>query len=386
MTLRRTAALACIALLLLLLPASGIDARRPTLPDRLDDATFWRLHVDLSEAGGTFRSENLISNERTFPLVLPDVARRASPASAYVGVGPEQNFSYLAALKPRIAFIVDIRRQNAVLHLLYKALFELAPTRAEFLSRLFSRPRARHLGPTSTPRDLMEAFAVGLPSRDLFEANLVDVRRHLTATHRFALDGADLAGLEHVYEAFFADGPEIRYAMRSFRRGQPFPTLAELMTATDEKGRFGSFLATEASYAAVRTLQQRNLIVPVVGDFAGDKALKQVGAYLRGHGLTVTAFYASNVEMYLLRTEEGRAFYGNLAALPINGQSVLIRSVFPFGWMGPGGGRAGLGGAPAGAPGPGTPGRLHLDPLGDLVGAAQRGDIVTYGDLLARVK
>ena len=159
MTIRRAAALACALLLLLLLPGSWLDARRPTLPDRLDDAAFWRLLTECSEPGGTFRSENLVSNERAFPAVLPEVARRSSPAAAYIGVGPEQNFSYLAALKPRIAFIVDIRRQNAVLHLLYKAIFELSPTRAEFLSRLFSRPRARHLGPSSTPRDLMQAFA-----------------------------------------------------------------------------------------------------------------------------------------------------------------------------------------------------------------------------------
>ena len=147
MTIRRAAALACASLLLLALSCSAIDSRRPTLPDRLDDATFWRLFTELSEPGGTFRSENLVSNERAFPAVLPEVARRASPTAAYIGVGPEQNFSYLAALRPRVAFIVDIRRGNAALHLLYKAIFELSPTRAEFLSRLFSRPLSKHLGP-----------------------------------------------------------------------------------------------------------------------------------------------------------------------------------------------------------------------------------------------
>ena len=386
MTPRRAAALAGITLLLLLLPGSGIDARRPTIPDRLDDAAFWRLVTECSEPGGTFRSENLVSNERGFPAVLPEVARRASPSGAYIGVGPEQNFSYLAVLRPRIAFIVDIRRQNAVLHLLYKAIFELSPTRAEFLSRLFSRPRARHLGPQSTPRDLMEAFAVGTPSRDLFEANTGDIRALLTKAHGWPLSSADLAGLSHVYEAFYEQGPEIRYAQRSFRRGMPFPSLAELMTVTDSQGAFRSFLASEETYRAVRDLQQRNLIVPVVGDFAGNGALAAIGAYLRAHGLVVSSFYASNVEMYLLRDDGGKVFYRNLAALPINGQSVLVRSVFGgFGF----GGRAGAGGYPGAGPGV-TGGRLvgqlQIDPIGELLAAVQRGEIGSYADLVARVK
>ena len=56
-----------------------------------------------------------------------------------MGVGPEQNLTYVAAFRPRIAFVVDIRRQNLLHHLWYKAVFELSPTRAEFLSRLFAR-------------------------------------------------------------------------------------------------------------------------------------------------------------------------------------------------------------------------------------------------------
>jgi hypothetical protein len=387
MTIRRAAGLACISLWLLALPGAGLDARRPTLPDRLDDATFWRLFTELSETGGTFRSENLVSNERAFPAVLPEVARRASRSAAYIGVGPEQNFSYLAALKPRIAFIVDIRRQNAILHLLYKAIFELSPSRAEFLSRLFSRPRPRHLGPDSTPRDLMEAFAVGTPSEDLHAAQLDEIRALLTRRHRWPLSDADLTGLSYVYAAFFDAGPDIRYSTRSFRRGRPFPNYAELMTSVDGRGAFGSFLASEASYQAVRELQMRNLVVPVVGDFQGPHALVAVGAYLREHGLTVAAFYASNVEMYLFRNENWQTFYRSLGAMPITSDSVLVRSVFRgFG----GGGFPGAGpGAPPGVPG--TPGtglgeQIRLDPIGTLVAAVRRGTVTGYADLVARAK
>jgi hypothetical protein len=37
--------------------------------------------------------------------------------------------------------VLDIRRQNMLEHLTYKALFEMSTDRADFLSRLFSRQR-----------------------------------------------------------------------------------------------------------------------------------------------------------------------------------------------------------------------------------------------------
>ncbi len=393
MTIRRASALARAGLLLLALSCSAVDSRRPTLPDRIDDETFWRLFTELSEPGGTFRSENLVSNERAFPPVLPDVARRAAPGAAYIGVGPEQNFSYLAALRPRVAFIVDIRRDNAALHLLYKAVFELSPTRAEFLSRLFSRPLSRHLGQKSTANELMEATAIGIPSRDLFTANLAEVRGLLTTRHRWPVGDADLAGMTRVYEAFFDRGPDIRYSMRSFRRGQPFPTFAELMTASDTRGVAGSFLASEEAYRAVRDLEERNLVVPVVGDFSGTRALARVGTFLRDHGLTVAVFYASNVEMYLFRGDGWKTFYQNLSSLPVDGRSALVRSVFQG--FGPGypGGRSGYPGSGfgypgtgPGAPGAGVPGVLWVDPIEPLLADVKNGAIAGYGDLLARMK
>jgi len=377
-------------MLLLALSCSAIDSRRPTLPGRIDDATFWRLFTELSEPGGTFRSENLVSNERAFPAVLPEVARRASPDAAYIGVGPEQNFSYLAALRPRVAFIVDVRRENATLHLLYKAVFELSPTRVEFLSRLFSRPLSRHLGPRSSANELMEGAAIGIPSRDLFTANLAEVRAQLTTRHGWPVSDADFFGMTRVYEAFFERGPDIRYSMRSFRRGRPFPTYAELMTAADARGVARSFLASEEAYQAVRDLEARNLVVPVVGDFSGTGALAGVGMFLRDHGLTVAVFYASNVEMYLFRGDGWKTFYQNLSSLPIDGRSALVRSVFPG--FGPGypGGRSGypggVSGYPGAGPGTGVNGMLWVDPIKPLLADVEHGAVTGYGDLLARMK
>ena len=78
------------------------------------------------------------SSSRRDPRLAPHVEARAASISASV---PEQNFTYIAALKPKMAFIIDIRRGNLQLHLMYKALFELSSDRADFIFRLFSRKR-----------------------------------------------------------------------------------------------------------------------------------------------------------------------------------------------------------------------------------------------------
>ncbi|HET9132494.1 MAG TPA: hypothetical protein VFO86_16185, partial [Terriglobia bacterium] len=95
-----------------------------TLPDKLDDASYWKLISTLSEPNGEFQSENLLSNETDFPTVMSKLKSIASSDGVYLGVGPEQNFNFIAAIHPRMAFIIDIRRQTMREHFLYKALFE----------------------------------------------------------------------------------------------------------------------------------------------------------------------------------------------------------------------------------------------------------------------
>src|SRR5678809_849042 len=96
------------------------------------------------------RSDTLASNELVFARVVPDLIARTKPSGVYLGVGPEQNFTYIAAIRPKIAFIPDIRRGNLDLQLMYKALFELSADRADFVSRLFSRKRPAGLRPGSS--------------------------------------------------------------------------------------------------------------------------------------------------------------------------------------------------------------------------------------------
>src|SRR5437762_6389497 len=145
MKIRRYSVIAVLMLLfqsgLIFGPVRRVEAEK--LPAQLTDEEFWKLSSESSEPDGNFRSDNLLSNESYFQFVIPKLNEIATPARVYMGVGPEQNFTYIAAMKPKIAFIVDIRRGNLELQLMYKALFELSKDRVEFVSRLFSKKRPR---------------------------------------------------------------------------------------------------------------------------------------------------------------------------------------------------------------------------------------------------
>jgi hypothetical protein len=254
---------------------------------------------------------------------------RARADGVYLGVGPEQNFTYMAALRPRLAIIFDIRRGNLDLQLLYKAIFELAADRADFVSMLFAKPRPAGLTERSTVVDIFTAYRLSPTSEGLYKKDLAAIEARLTVTHGLALSADDRAGLESVYFTFYSSGFAVR----------PSPTYADLMTATDEAGVAQSFLASEGRFAIVKDLETRNLVVPVVGDFGGPKALRAIAAYLSARRATVSAFYLSNVEQYLVQDGKWDAFCRNVAALPLDDSSTFIRSQSGGGFLrGPGGG------------------------------------------------
>src|SRR4051794_29638211 len=145
-------------------------AQAESLPNTIDDKEFWRLISDLSEPGGRFQQQ-FMSNEDSFQFVLPRLKTVARKAGVYIGVGSEQNFTYIAALQPRLSFILDIRHDNMLEHLMYKAMFELAHDRADFLSYLFSRKRPAGLGPEATAKSLFDAFQSVEPETAVFETN-----------------------------------------------------------------------------------------------------------------------------------------------------------------------------------------------------------------------
>jgi hypothetical protein len=299
-----------------------------SLPESLTDQEFWKLSSDSSEQNGNFRSENLLSNELGFPFVAADLTKSAPGTRVYMGVGPEQNFNYIAALRPKMAFIIDIRRGNLDLQLMYKALFELSQDRADFVSRLFSKPRPATLNALSTPEQIFQAFGAVEKSEELKNENLLAIKTALVARHHLDLESEDLENIARAYEAFYTFGPDIRY---SSSQGSGFggynqPSYAELMTAPDGEGRPRSYLATEQTFQVLKQLESKNLLVPVVGNFGGPKAIRAVGRYVREHGSIVSAFYLSNVEMYLYQQNLWDTFCRNVATLPLDDTSTFIRS------------------------------------------------------------
>jgi hypothetical protein len=300
---------------------------RPAPPASLTDAAFWRLSADSSEPGGYFRSQditNLTSNEMQMQFVIQDLVARTRPGGVYLGVGPEQNFTYIAAIRPSMAIIFDLRRGNLDLQLMYKAIFELSKDRADFVAMLFAKSRPAGLTPASTADQLFAAIGSSASSEALYRANLKAIEADLTTTHALPLSANDLQGLETVYQTFYWSGFAVR----------PSPTYAELMLQRDGGGVERSFLASEDRYLVLRDLEQHNLVVPVVGNFEGPKAIRAIGAYLHGAGATVEAFYLSNVEQYLASWD---TFCRNVAALPLDPHSTFIRSAQGGGYR-PGGG------------------------------------------------
>ncbi len=311
----------CAAVLCAVL-VSASACSRSALPAVLSDRELWDLVEALSEPPGAFTlSDNVVSNE---PYYADSVRLLRPRGGAYIGVGPEQNFSYIAGLRPAMAFIVDIRRENLALHFLYKALFELATDRADFVSRLFSRPRPAGLQSSATIDEIFARFDSVAPSPEQYTKNATLVRERLRVTHGLPLTQADIEWIERVLRAFYAEGPKIDYygsrAVDAVR-----PSYRQLMTATDRFRRSRSFLATEDGFRFVKGLHSRNLIVPVVGDFAGPSAIRRVGDYLRAHGARIQVFYGSNVGVYLTN-QQTYAFCANLATLPATYRTWFIDS------------------------------------------------------------
>jgi hypothetical protein len=307
--------------------SEGTHLAADAIPSRLADQEFWKIVVEFSEPNGSFHSDNLLSNEVWLQRVIPELLQRARPGRIYMGVGPEQNFTYIAALRPKMVFIVDVRRGNLDLHLMYKALFELSRDRADFVSRLFSKKRPETLNPTSTAMDIFNAFGSVERSDVLYRENLKAIQDQLVSKHGWKLSEEEVQGIKYVYDAFFEFGPGIQYSSTGSFGGRNQPSYADLMVATDENGQPRGYLASEQNFSILKDLESRNMLIPVVGNFAGPKAIRAVGKYLTEKGATVSAFYLSNVEQYLSRDSLWSDFCRNAATLPLDESSMFIRAV-----------------------------------------------------------
>jgi hypothetical protein len=297
----------------------------------------------LSEPGGYFDTDNLISNERSYLDVVPELRRRGVRGGAYIGVGPDQNFSYIAAIHPDIAFIVDVRRDNLLLHLLFKSLFALSRTRIEYLALLLGRPVPTNLDDWRQAKlerlvayvDSTASDVRGLPA---LRARVDDAIGKIGVP----LVRDDLATIDRFHRRFIEAGADLKFQSTGRPPQSHYPTFRDLILATDASGTQSNYLASEEAFQFIKALEQKDLVIPVVGDISGTRAIGAIGAALeqrgrRGQpGSRLAAFYVSNVEFYLFGDGRFPKFVTNLRTLPRADHSVIIRSVFGRGWYGGG--------------------------------------------------
>src|SRR6478736_2051757 len=241
---------AAVAIALLALCGGGGHAQAPAPPA----ASFAGQIAALSEPEGYFDTDNLISNEQGYLTVLQDIERAGFRGGAYVGVGPDQNFSYIAAARPDVAFIIDVRRDNLLLHLLFKALFSLARTRVEYLALLCGR---------APPADVegwrnrsVEALAAYVDQTAAPEPAAVTVLRarvtKAVAGFGVTLSDADRETIDRFHRRFIEAGLGLRF--QSFGRGPQsyYPTLRDLILAGDGSSRQQNYLASEDGFQFVK--------------------------------------------------------------------------------------------------------------------------------------
>ena len=280
-----------------------------------------------SEPEGYFDSDNFISNETSYLHVVGDLHQRVKPGGIYLGVGPDQNFSYIVHTHPMLAIITDIRRQNMLQHLLFKALFAMASNRVEYLSLMFSRQTPR-LEPGGSFQDLLDAVRAAKTDGGLFQKNL-DAIKTIVNQYGLKLSSDDYAKIEYVYRTFWQENLDLRFSSIGRGNASMYPSFEEMLLETDRQGRQQNYLSSEDLFQWLKKFQAENRLIPIVGDFAGPHAFRAVGSFLKANGLHVSAFYTSNVEFYLFGRAAWPRFVANLRSLPLAEDSVFIRSYFP---------------------------------------------------------
>jgi hypothetical protein len=295
-----------------------------------DHKSFAALSARLSEPGGYFDSDNLISNETSYLHVIGKLREIGVSGGVYVGVGPDQSFSYIAKIRPKLAIMIDIRRDNLLQHLMFKSLFSRARNRIDYLCELFGKPAPKNKGwETRGVKELADYIDSTASDQKLFDKSLKDVRQDVQK-YGIPLSQSDLETIAKVQRAFFSAGLDIRYSSYHRPPRSIYPPYRDLLLETDLSGNQQNYFNSEDDFQFLKKLEDQDMIVPVVGDLSGPQAIKAIGQYVAEIKERVTAYYVSNVEFYLQRQGTFDKFVENLKALPIDSRSVIIRSYFNY--------------------------------------------------------
>ncbi len=319
--------------LILLLIISLPQALEPGEEDkRRTDQEFEQLSLELSEEAGYFDTDNLISNELSYLQVLPRLKEITTSGQVYLGVGPDQNFTYIVQVRPTTAIIIDLRRDNLLQHLYFKQLIEASDNRWEYLTLLFGKkpPKGFRPDPSAGIPGLVEHFQGLSSDRDFFEQNFLEVWSDIRRRFPQVTREEDRGTFHAIAVTFFEDSFQLRFRSHGRLPRPQYPTYEQLARATDQTGQMRHYLNSESDFQFLKEMQEENRIIPVIGDFAGPTAVRSVGEYLKRQGLVVSTFYVSNVEFYLFGNRGFPLFLENLKRLPVDHNSVIIRSYFHY--------------------------------------------------------
>jgi hypothetical protein len=295
-----------------------------------DHKAFAALSARLSEPGGYFDSDNLISNETSYLHVISKLREMGVSGGVYIGVGPDQSFSYIAKIRPKLAIMIDIRRDNLLQHLLFKSLFGRSRNRIEYLCEFFGKPFPKTKGWESRGvKELVDYIDSTASDQKLFEKSLKEVRADVQK-YGIPLSQSDLESIGKVQTAFFSSGLDIRYSSYHRPPRSIYPPYRELLLETDLEGSQQNYFNSEDDFQFLKKLEDQDLVVPVVGDLSGPQAVKAIGQYIAEIKERVSAYYVSNVEFYLQRQGTFDKWIENLKSLPIDSRSVIIRSYFNY--------------------------------------------------------
>jgi hypothetical protein len=294
------------------------------------DTAFGALVARLSEPNGYFDSDNIITNEVSYLHVASQLEKVGTHGGVYIGVGPDQNYSYIAIIRPAIAFMLDIRRDNLLEHLLFKSYFVVARNRFEYLCLLLGKPVPPDVDKwTGRPMADIMAYLDKTPMVDAVAAATKRASNDRISRFGVALTARDREMIDRYRAQFVEEGLDTRYSSLGRNNRSNYPSFGQLINETDRAGRQRSYLADESAFQFVREMEIADKIVPVTGNVAGDKAVRAIGQYATEHNLRVSAFYISNVEQYLMNRDGGFDQYAkNVKALPRDSTSVIIRSYF----------------------------------------------------------
>lgn len=198
----------------------------------------------------------------------------ASIGGAYVGIGSDQSYSYIAAARSRWAWVMDYDPRVVQNHLRLRAFILASPTPDEFVA-LFA------------PAGKERALAI------LGEA--------------------------------YADDPRLRTLRWGYVATRD--ELQPYFAAQRKPGRRAGFgwLRDDESYRYIRTLYQQGRLSIKAGDLLMDGAMQAMGAAARELGVPVRIYYTSNAPT-AWGGQVTPAYRRNVLALPFDAESLVLQT------------------------------------------------------------